>query len=137
MGPSTSGNDRHLDAWIDAPQPSADPPDRDRVHGHPQVACQNRGLLGIERVGAGRLVVAVGQEDENLLLRGGDQKCIEPPRNRVADVRAVVARPRRPHRADRFQQKRVIEDGADTPVPDNWQTRPGRSGRRNVLRRSA
>ena len=53
-------------------------------------------LLGVERVRDGRLVVAVGQEHEDLFLGGRDQECLEPHGDRVADVGAVV-----PGRADR------------------------------------
>ena len=66
------------------------------MHGHAPVASQDGRLLGVERVGDGRFVVAVGQEDEDLLLGGRDQECLEPHRDRVTDVRAIV-----PGRADR------------------------------------
>ncbi len=68
------------------------------------------GFLGVKRVRNAGFVVAVGQEDEDLLLGRRDQQCLEPQRNRVTDVRAIVPRPCRSHCRDRFQQKRVIED---------------------------
>ena len=105
FGPSTSAVTGSLHARIDAPDDPAGPADRDRVQGHAQVAGQDGRLLGVERLGDGRLVVAVGQEHEHLLLGRRDQECIESHRDRIADVRAVVARPRRAHRVDGSSKK--------------------------------
>ena len=83
--------------------------DGDRVQRHPEVAGQLGGAHGVERVGHGRLVVAVGQEDQDLLRGSRPPERVERPGERVADVGAVVARPGRPHGLGRFDQEPMVE----------------------------
>ena len=102
----------------------------------PEIAGQPGRLLGVSRLRDGRLVVAVGQEHENFFLGRHGQERLESHNNRVTDIGAVVARPRRSHRRDRFQQERHGRGWGDMPGRDNWRKRPGRSGRRSVRRQN-
>ena len=129
LGPSTSpsaGRSR----WGSMPRRRAsDSPDRDRMQGDAQVAGQHCGLHGIERLRTGRLVVAVGQEHEHLLLRRRNQESIETHSDRIADVGSVVLRPRHGARSPPIRSGTGGRGSEGTPARDNWQTQPARSDR--------
>ena len=95
------------------------PPPRDRADGeHPARCCRRSRARGLFSWGAH----PAGPRDH------GD---------RIADIGAVVHRPRRAHRGDGLDQERVVEDRRACQLGVSWRRRPGRSGHRIALRQSA
>ncbi len=69
-----------------------EPADGDGMHGHTKIASDDRGFLGVKRIGNSGFVVAVGEQDKDLLLGSGISQGIEPQGNGIADIGTVLAR---------------------------------------------
>ena len=70
IGSRDIGGDLEPGSRIDTLHHSAGSPNRDRVHRHAEITGQIGGLLWIKWLWDGRLIVAVGQKDEDFSLWG-------------------------------------------------------------------